>query len=66
MYSGVDQQKQASSGVALLKDQNWKSRVESYTYVSKRVLTVRFKTCRNYLTVVGVYASEEGRKEEPE
>lgn len=29
-------------------------------------LTVRFKICRNYLTMVGVHATKEGRKKESE
>ena len=33
-------------------------------HVSVRILTVQFKTCHNYLTVVGVYATEEGWEEE--
>ena len=46
--------------------QKWKSRVESNTHVSEGLLTVPLKTCRNYLRVVGLYAPEEGRKEETE
>ena len=59
---GVDQQKQISSRVEILIDQNWKLRVESDTYVSEKILTVRFKTGRNYLALVGLYAPEKGRK----
>ena len=43
-----------------------KMEVESYTYVSERILTLQFETCCNYLTVVGVYAPEEGWKVETE
>ena len=66
IYSGVDQHKRASSGIAILIDQKWKSKIESYTYINDRIISVRFKTCRNYLTVIGGYALKKGKKEETE
>lgn len=32
--------------------------------MSHRLTTVRLETCHNYLTVMGIYAPEEGPKEE--
>jgi exonuclease III len=61
VYSGVEQKKRASSGVAILKDQKWKNKIESYIYVNGRILITRLQIERGHLTVIGIYAPEEGR-----
>jgi hypothetical protein len=38
--------------------------ISSYTFVNDRIITVRLKTNRGHTTIIGVYASEEGREEE--
>jgi hypothetical protein len=60
VYSGVEQKKRVSSGVAILIDQKWKNKIESYIYVNYRILK-RFQIERGHLTVIGIYAPEEGR-----
>lgn len=64
IYSGVEGNKRASSGVAILIDHKWKTRIESYKYINERIVEVRFRISRGYLTIIGVYAPEEGKKEE--
>lgn len=64
IYSGVDTSKRACSGVALLIDSKWKNKLLHYTYHSDRILEARFRIPRGHLTVLAVYAPEEGRTED--
>ena len=63
LYSGVSQETRAQSGVALIIDHKWTSRITDYSLVNDRIITVRFKTSRGHITIIGVYALEEGREE---
>jgi exonuclease III len=40
--------------------------IESYAYINERIIIIRFRISKVPLTVVGVYAPEEGQKEETE
>lgn len=64
LYSGVPGNKRASSGVAVLLRKEWKTRIHSYNFINDRIINVRIKVHRGYLTIVGIYAPEEGRKDE--
>lgn len=64
IYSGVPQDRRACSGVAILINNKWRSKIISYKYVNERIVTVRLKIDRNYLNIVGVYAPEEGKIED--
>jgi len=64
LYSGVSQEIRAQSGVALIIDHKWTSRITSYSFVNDRTISVRLKTNRGHITIIGVYAPEEGREEE--
>ena len=64
LYSGVTQETRAQSGVALITDHKWTSRITDYSLVNDRIITVRLKTNRGHMTIIGVYAPEEGREEE--
>lgn len=64
IYSGVSQEKRACCGVAILIDNKWKSKIVNYTYINERILITRLKIDRGHLTILGVYAPEEGKKEE--
>jgi len=66
IYSGVDQNERARCGVAILIDKKWTPKIESYSYINERIVTTRLKFDRGHLTVIGVYAPEEGKKEETE
>ena len=54
----------AQSGVVLITDHKWTSRITNYSLVNDRIITVRLKTNRGHITIIGVYAPEEGREEE--
>ena len=64
IYSGVPQNKRAVCGVAVLLDKRWKKKIVSYIFVSERIIIVRLKIERGYLSVFGAYAAENGKKEE--
>lgn len=53
-------------GVGILIDEKWKRKIESYVYINERIVIVRFKIDRGHLCVIGVYAPEEGRREDTE
>lgn len=63
-YSGVPQEKRAAAGTAILILKKYRNRIHSYTIINERLLSIRIKIARGYLTVISVYAPEEGRKEE--
>jgi exonuclease III len=64
IYSGVEQTERARKGIAIMTDKKWKNTVLNYTYVNERILTIRLKIDREHSTITGVYAPEEGKKEE--
>jgi hypothetical protein len=63
-YSGVDIKKRASAVVALLVNKSWKNEIHSYTFINERIMTIRLKLERGYLTLFNIYAPEEGKEEE--
>ena len=63
LYSGVSKETRAQSGVALIIDHKWTSRITDYSLVNDSIITVRFKTNREHITIIGVCSPEEGREE---
>jgi hypothetical protein len=57
-YSGVDIKKRA--GVTFLVNKSWKNKINSYTLINERIMTIRLKLERGYLTLFNRYAPEEG------
>jgi exonuclease III len=66
IYSGVPRNRRACCAVALLIDKEWKTKIQSYIFINKRIVIARLKINRGHLTVIGVYAPEEGKTEETE
>jgi exonuclease III len=64
IYSGVPLNRRASCGVAVLVNKKWRNRITSYEYISERTVTTKLKIHRGHLMIVGVYAPEEGRREQ--
>lgn len=60
VYSEVPQSKRATCGVANLLQNQWKLKTMSYSYISEHIVILRIKTERGHLTVIGIYAPEEG------
>lgn len=63
IYSGVPQNKRASAGVAIFINKSLKNKIHSYTWINERLILLRCKHGRGYITIIGAYAPEEGRKE---
>jgi exonuclease III len=64
IYSGVLLNRRASCGVAILVNKKWRNRITSSEYISERMVMTKLKIVRGHLMIAGVYAPEEGRKEE--
>lgn len=65
-YSGVDQRERAAKGVSIFIDRKWESRIKEVQYINERIIMMKLKHDRGYLIAIGVYAPEEGKKDETE
>jgi len=63
MYGGVQRDRRASEGNAILVNKYWKNWIHSYTWHSERLVSLSFKIDRGYLSIIAVHGPEEGRKE---
>jgi len=66
LYSGVPTNKRAAAGIAIMIKAKFKKRIQSYMIVNERILQLRYKLQRGYLTLLAVCASEEGKIEQME
>jgi len=64
LYSGVPTNKRAPA--AIMIKAKFKKRIHSYMIVNERILQLRYKLQRGYLTLLAVYAPEEGKTEQTE
>lgn len=58
IYRGMEQRKTACCGIVVLIDRKWQHRFRDYTFVNERIITVRLKFYRGYLTVTYIHAPE--------
>lgn len=63
-YSEVEQEKRAVAGVVVYVKRQWKNRINSYCFINKRILTIRIRIDREYMTIIAVYAPEKDREKE--
>ena len=63
LYSGVPVNKRAAAGTAIMNKVKFKKRIHSYMFVNERILQLRYKLQRGYLTLLAVYAPEEEKTE---
>jgi len=66
LYSGVPKNKRAAARIVIMIKAKFKKRIHSYVFVNERILQLRFKLKRGYLTLLAVYAPEEGKTEQTE
>jgi hypothetical protein len=66
LYSGVTTNKRAIAGIAITIKAKLKKRIHSYMFVNERILQLRYKLQRGYLTLLAIYAPEEGKTEQTE
>jgi hypothetical protein len=62
IYLGVPAEQRASSGVAILFKQMWINRIVSYSWILDRIISLKCKTGRSLMNIIGVYAPTEGNK----
>ena len=66
LYSGVPANRRAASGTAVMIKAKFKKRIHSYMFVIERILQLRYKLQRGYLTLLAVCGPEEGKTEQTE
>ena len=65
-HSGVPANTRAAAAIAIMIKAKFKKRIHSYVFVNGRILQLRYKLQRGYLTLLAVYAPEEGKTEQTE
>ncbi|PSN39147.1 hypothetical protein C0J52_21858 [Blattella germanica] len=65
-FNGMDKTKQAAAGIGMLVRAQWKNKIDSYCCINERILILRFKIRRGFMTVIGVYAPSNGNTMETE
>jgi len=66
LYSGVPTNKIAAAGIAITIKAKFAKRIHSYAFVNERILHLRYKLQRGHLTLLAVYAPEEGKTKQTE
>jgi endonuclease/exonuclease/phosphatase (EEP) superfamily protein YafD len=66
LYRGVPTNKRAAAGIAIMIKAKYRKRIHSYMFVNERILQLRYKLQRGYLTLLAVYAPEDGKTEQTE
>ncbi|PSN46792.1 hypothetical protein C0J52_19145 [Blattella germanica] len=61
IYGGVKQEQRASAGVAIWIHKRLKNRIHSYTFINERIIMLRIKIDRGYVSILSLYAPEEGK-----
>jgi exonuclease III len=62
LYSGVPTtRKRSAAGIAIMIKAKFRKRIHSYVFVNERILQLRYKLQTGYLTLLAVYAPEEGK-----
>jgi exonuclease III len=60
----VGKMERAQAVVMLMIHKTLQSTVDSYIFWNERIIEVRLKICRGYLTIICIYAPVEGKEEE--
>ena len=63
IYGGVGRHTRGQSGVMIWIHKSISNKIHHYKFWNYRVIETRLKTQRAHLTILGVYASTEGRDE---
>ena len=66
LYSGILTNKREAAGIAIMIKAKFKKRIHSYMFVNERILQLKYKLQRGYLTLLAVYGPEEGKTEQTE
>jgi hypothetical protein len=63
LYSGVPTNKRAPAGRAIMFKPKFKKKIHSYMFINERILQLRYKLQRGYLTLLAIYAPEKEKTE---
>ena len=63
-YSGVKQHIRAQAGITLMIHKKIQNTIADYTFWNERIIQIRLKISRGYLTVIRIYAPIEGEEDE--
>lgn len=63
IYSGVDKTTRASVGVIVYINSRYRNNIDTYNILHERIVAVRIRFKKDFLTIVGVYVPEEGKEE---
>jgi len=66
MYSGVLTNRRVATVIVIMITAKFRKRIHSYVFVNGRILELRHKLQRGYLTSLAAYAPEEGKTEQTE
>ena len=66
LYSGVPTNRRAAAGIAITITAKFKKRIHICVFVNERILQLRYKLQRGYLTSLAVCAPEERKTEQTE
>jgi hypothetical protein len=66
LYRGVPTNKRSAAGIAIMIKATYRKRIHSYMFVNEIILQLRYKLQGGYLTLLAVYAPEEGKTEQTE
>ena len=66
LYSGVPTNKRAAASIAIMIKAKFTKRIHSYMFVNERILQLRYKLQRGYLTLLAFNVPEEGKTEQTE
>lgn len=66
LYSGVNRQERARAGVILMIHKSLRSSIDYYKFWNERLIEVRIKLRRGFMTVIGTYAPVEGDEDNSE
>ena len=64
LLSKVSANQRAAKGVVMLTDDKWTRWIEVYTFIDKQIMNVMYRIPKERLVMIGVYAPEEGKKED--
>ena len=66
IYSGVEKDQRAQSGVGIIVKKSLKKQIISYSYINDRIIILQMKTGRSNCWIIGIYAPVEGEQEKTE
>lgn len=64
MYKGINQDKRAAPGVAVMADEKWNRIILSYIFDNERIIMTMLSSDWGKILTIGVYTASDGNIEE--